>query len=80
MKTIVNKEFEFHLLDEEGKAKAQEIAESFDALLTKLLEINPKASREMSICRTKLEEASFYAKKAMAVERVNKKLDEKLGL
>ena len=62
----MNKEFTVHMLNDEGKAKAKAIAEAFDACLNKLLEIAPGPSREMSIVRTKLEEASFFAKKAMA--------------
>lgn len=61
----MNKEFQVHMLNEAGKAKAAAIAEAFDALLT-TLETHCPPSREMSITRTKLEEASFFAKKAMA--------------
>lgn len=60
------KEFEVHMLNEEGKRKATEIAQAFDTCLTALLKVSPEPSREMSICRTKLEEACFFAKKAMA--------------
>lgn len=62
----IHKEFQVHMLNDAGKVAASGIADAFDALLTRLLEINPDASREMSVCRTKLEEASFFAKKAMA--------------
>lgn len=62
----MNKEFSVHMLNEQGKSKAQTIAKAFDTLLTTLLAINPEASREMSLARTKLEEACFFAKKAMA--------------
>ena len=62
----MNKEFTVHMLNDDGKAKAKAIAEAFDTCLNTLLEINPGPSREMSIVRTKLEEASFFAKKAMA--------------
>ena len=63
----MNKEFTFHLLNDAGKEKANAIAVAFDKLLQKLLKINPgPSSREMSLVRTKLEEACFFAKKAMA--------------
>lgn len=62
----MHKEFKVHMLNETGKIKAKRIAECFNACLTTLIEVNPLASREMSIVRTKLEEASFFAKKAMA--------------
>lgn len=57
--------FKVHMLTEEGKAKAKVIAEAFDALLTTLDGIVP-TGRLLSIVTTKLEEASFFAKKAMA--------------
>lgn len=64
--------FDFHKLNENGQNKAKAIAESFDNLLT---EIEPLVSgggvRELAIVRTKLEEACFYAKKAMALNANN---------
>jgi hypothetical protein len=67
----MHKEFQVHMLNETGKAKATAIAEAFDELLTKLVNITGEPSREMSLCRTKLEEASFFAKKAMAQSQGN---------
>lgn len=61
----MNKEFTVHMLNDAGKAKAKDIAEAFDACLEKLVAICP-AGRELAITRTKLEEAAFFAKKAMA--------------
>lgn len=61
----MNKEFDVHMLNETGKAKAAAIASAFDRLLETLLDICPP-SRELAITRTKLEEACFFAKKAMA--------------
>ena len=64
--------FEVHMLNETGKAKAKAIAESFHGLLIILNGgLNQSAplcppSRELSIVKTKLEEACFFAKKAMA--------------
>lgn len=57
--------FAVHMLTDEGKTKAKDIAETFDRALTSLALICP-AGREMSIVTTKLEEAAFFAKKAMA--------------
>lgn len=73
----MNKEFAVHMLNDDGKANAKKIADAFDTLLTTLTEPhvegdNPATvpicppSRETSIMRTKLEEACFFAKKAMA--------------
>jgi len=57
--------FKVHLLNDQGKRHAHLIADQFDMLLTYLESVCP-TGREMSIVRTKLEEASFFAKKAMA--------------
>lgn len=66
--------FEVHKLNEEGLTKARELANSFDQLLT-FIESTchdttgaKSGAREMALVRTKLEEASFFAKKAMAVQ------------
>ena len=66
----MNKEFTFHLLNETGKAKAEQIADTFDDALNQLLMLVP-AGRELSLVRTKLEEACFFAKKAMANDPIN---------
>jgi hypothetical protein len=60
--------FQFHKLNEAGIKKAIQIAEAFDKLLTELKTLCPERSegREFAIVKTKLEEASFFAKKAMA--------------
>lgn len=69
--------FEVHILNDEGIAKAKGIARAFDSLLITLEEVcleNGKlGSREFSIVRTKLEEAAFFAKKAMALLPQNQK-------
>jgi len=67
----MHKEFQVHMLNPQGKAKADMLARAFDDLLSSIIAINPCTSREMSICRTKLEEASFFAKKAMASDPGN---------
>jgi hypothetical protein len=67
----VHKEFQVHMLSEEGKAKAREIASAFDECLTKLEGLVPPG-RELDLVRTKLEEACFFAKKGMA-ERSSEK-------
>lgn len=57
--------FKVHMLTENGKQNARQIAEEFDQLLRNLSVLCP-AGREFSIVKTKLEEACFFAKKAMA--------------
>jgi hypothetical protein len=58
--------FEVHMLNITGKANALSIAIAFDACLQQLKKLCPDNTREMSIVKTKLEEAAFFAKKAMA--------------
>jgi hypothetical protein len=57
--------FEVHKLNETGMQKAQQIAGSFSGLLGEL-ELICGQGREIAIVKTKLEEACFFAKKAMA--------------
>ena len=61
----MNKEFEVHILTDNGIGKAKEIAAVFDEALNLLKIICPEG-REFSIVKTKLEEACFFAKKSMA--------------
>lgn len=66
----MNPLFEVHILNDRGKEKAREIAHSFDTLLGRIeviCGIPPNGStRELALVKTKLEEACFFAKKAMA--------------
>lgn len=63
-------EFAVHRLNQEGMEKATSIAFGFDLLLGGL-EAVCMPGRELSICKTKLEEACFFAKKAMAINLGN---------
>jgi hypothetical protein len=62
---MVDPLFQFHRLNEDGIKKAEEIASTFNDCLRVLKTMCPEG-REFSIVKTKLEEASFFAKKAMA--------------
>lgn len=70
----MNKEFAVHMLNDGGKDKAKAIAAAFDHLvdlLTTPATLDDQTvicppGRETAIMRTKLEEACFFAKKAMA--------------
>ena len=68
----MNKEFQVHLLNDAGIEKAQKIAADFDTLLESIKSYLPE-SRELSIVKTKLEEASFFAKKGMSNDASNQK-------
>jgi len=68
--TIQSNLFKVHMLNDQGKEKANFIAESFDGFVIYLSKLCPE-SREFSIVKTKLEEACFFAKKAMAQQTEN---------
>ena len=59
--------FEVHILNDLGKEKARQLQAVFAHFLDTLEHVCGKDGREMAIVRTKLEEASFYAKRAMAM-------------
>ena len=61
---IIDPLFQYTTLSQDGRDKAAYIAEVFSTLLYALEDTCPKG-REFSIVRTKLEEASFYAKKSL---------------
>lgn len=70
---MVSPLFQFHRLNDDGIKKAEVIAHEFDDLLISLSSYCPEG-REFSIVKTKLEEASFFAKKAMAGAKENQDL------
>lgn len=63
----VRSEFAYHRLNAKGQAAATEIAESFSTFLDHLERVVGSNGREMALVRTKLEEASFFAKKAVSI-------------
>lgn len=64
---MVDPLFQVHLLNDEGKEKANQLAQTFNECLQKVAEIiGPTVSREQALVRTHMELASFYSKKAMA--------------
>lgn len=66
----MNPEFEVHKLNSIGLTTAKAIANAFDDLLEDL-KLYCAPSREFSIVKTKLEEACFFAKKAIATKSEN---------
>lgn len=65
-----NAEFKVHILNEQGIEKAIKIRNVFDVALNSLLHLCTPG-RELSIAKTKLEEACFFAKKSMASQEIN---------
>lgn len=59
-------EFEVHKLNDAGLARAGQLAEAFSDLLERIDVLVP-ASRERVLVVTKLQEASYWAKRAIAV-------------
>lgn len=66
----MNPEFAVHMLNEEGKHKAKIIQMTFDNCLNTLEQVCTDG-RHLNIVKTKLEEACFFAKKAMAINLGN---------
>jgi hypothetical protein len=66
----MNGEFQAYRLTECGKDRAQQIAEIFNGCLEQLRSLCPEG-RDFVIARTLLEEACFFATKAMAKYPVN---------
>lgn len=72
---IENPEFSFYKLNELGVEKSKLIKDIFNDALNKINCICPP-SRELSIVKTKLEEACFFAKKSIAKSSVYQYLGE----
>ena len=62
---MINSLFASTLYSEVGQNKALALRQDFTFFLERVEELLPGNSRELSIIRTKLEEASFYAIKAL---------------
>lgn len=65
-------EFQVHLLNEQGIEHAKQLGEAFSTLLEKIESIVP-AGRERALVVTKLQEASFFAKRGIACLAENQK-------
>ena len=68
---MVSPLFEVHMLNEHGKGLAKALAGEFHGFLCSIEGMCGSEGREMAIVRTKLEEACFFAKKAMASRKEN---------
>jgi hypothetical protein len=73
-RVAIREEFDVHLLNSDGIRKARDIAACFSILLNDLEEHCGKDGREMALVRTHLQEAAFFAKRAMAIRPENQKI------
>lgn len=71
----MNKEFTSYPLSADGFGKVTQTRIAFDTLLEALKTLCPE-SREFSLVKTKLEEASFFAVKAISADSANQKVEE----
>lgn len=62
--------FKVHMLNHKGIEKAVQIEHAFDTLVDKIKDFVDD-DRCLALTLTKLEEASFYAKKGMAMGKIN---------
>lgn len=65
-------EFQVHILNEAGVVKATALGEIFSTALDQIEALVP-AGRERALVVTKLQEASFFAKRGIAVNPDNQK-------
>ena len=63
---MIRSEFKVHRLTESGLRKAGELADVFSDALVKVEGLCGTNGREIAIVRTKLQEANFFAKRALA--------------
>lgn len=63
--------FDVHILNEAGIEKARMIQFEFEGFLEDLEKVCGAEGREMAIVRTKLQEAAFFAKRAVAMHPEN---------
>lgn len=75
---MVRDEFKVHRLNDEGMKKAEGLAEDFSEFLDRIEQTCGKEGREMAIVRTKLQEASFQAKRAIAQRPENQQADTRI--
>lgn len=64
--------FERYELNETGKAKVEALTEAFQALMATINAIHVVNSRERALMLTKLQEAGFYATRAVAMDFANR--------
>lgn len=66
----IRPEFQVHLLNEQGLAKAEDLALMFSNFLDAIEDIGV-TGRELALVTTKLQEASHFAKRSIALDKGN---------
>jgi hypothetical protein len=69
----MNDDFKVHVLNEDGLRIANDIAVQFQLLLDRMEEVM-SPSRELSLVRTHLQDACFWAKRGIAIDPKHQKL------
>lgn len=72
---MIHKEFEFIRLNPEAINECIDVAKLFSVFWDNLQTMCPEG-REMALVKTKLQEASFFAKKSISLEPSNWKSNE----
>lgn len=66
----IRNEFQVHMLNDKGKAEAEQLAEAYSRLLDTIDQLVPQ-SREKSVAITELQTSAFWAKRGIAVQPDN---------
>lgn len=72
----IREEFAVHKLNDVGMLRARDIAKLFSLFLNSIEAHCGASGREMAIVRTKLQEAAFFAKRAIALDPESQAKDE----
>lgn len=66
----IRNEFNVHMLNDKGRAEAEQLAKAYSALLDVIDQLVPQ-SREKSVAITELQTSCFWAKRGIAVQKDN---------
>ncbi len=70
----VRTEFNVHMLNDKGRAEAEQLATAYSALLDVIDQLVPQ-SREKSVAITELQTSCFWAKRGIAIQPDNQQKD-----
>jgi hypothetical protein len=72
---MIRPEFQVHILNWQGREKAEVLAYGFSDLLNAVESVSGTDGREVALVRTHLQLAAFYAKRAMASKIENQAIE-----